>query len=105
MYDRANNSFREHRQVVTNWDDVMPVLEAKNLLLIPFCLAGKCEDRIKQLTTKGDDQTNEQGAASMGMKSLCIPFEQPCQLDEGTKCLSPDCGSLAEKWTLFGRGY
>ncbi|KAF4468758.1 transcriptional regulatory [Fusarium albosuccineum] len=86
MYKRADAAFKEHRRVVTEWEDVMPALDSKDLVLIPFCLDGKCEDRIKQLTTKGDDEPNEQGAASMGMKSLCIPFEQPRPLEDGASC-------------------
>ncbi|KAJ3532352.1 hypothetical protein NM208_g8479 [Fusarium decemcellulare] len=105
MYKRADAAFKEHRRVVTEWEDVMPALDSKDLVLIPFCLDGKCEDRIKQLTTKGDDEPSEQGAASMGMKSLCIPFEQPRPLDDGAKCLNPECGNLAKQWTLFGRSY
>ncbi|KAM5356447.1 hypothetical protein ACJ41O_003093 [Fusarium nematophilum] len=104
MYSRADAAFREHRKVITDWEAVMPSLDGKNLVLIPFCLNGECEDHIKQLTTK-DDEASEQGAASMGMKSLCIPFEQPGELEEGTECLRPGCGRLAQKWTLFGRSY
>ncbi|KAL6354749.1 Prolyl-tRNA synthetase [Fusarium phalaenopsidis] len=93
MYRRADATFKEHRRVVTAWDDVMGVLDNKDLVLIPFCLDGKCEDRIKELTTKVEE---EQGAPSMGMKSLCIPFEQPSTLEEGAKCLNPECERLAK---------
>ncbi|KAJ4193743.1 hypothetical protein NW767_010267 [Fusarium falciforme] len=102
MYSRADATFKEHRRVVTAWDDVMGALDNKDLVLIPFCLDGKCEDQIKELTTKVEE---EQGAPSMGMKSLCIPFEQPSALEEGTKCLNPECEKLAKQWTMFGRSY
>ncbi|KAM0187768.1 hypothetical protein ACHAPA_011104 [Fusarium lateritium] len=104
MYDKANLAYSQNRKVITKWDEVIPALDSKNVLLIPFCLDGKCEDRIKQLTTKEDD-SGDLGTASMGMKSLCIPFEQPGEIEEGQKCLSPECGRLAQKWTLFGRSY
>ncbi|KFX91677.1 hypothetical protein O988_07628 [Pseudogymnoascus sp. VKM F-3808] len=104
MYAKAESSFRSHRITVTKWDDVIPALDAKNVLLIPFCLAEKCEDKIKDLTT-GDDSAQEgpleKKAPSMGMKSLCIPFEQPEGIVKGeTKCLNPECGAFAEKWSL-----
>ncbi|KAM6509141.1 hypothetical protein FSOLCH5_012129 [Fusarium solani] len=102
MYRRADATFKEHRRVVTAWDDVMGALDNKDLVLIPFCLDGKCEDRVKELTTKVEE---EQGAPSMGMKSLCIPFEQPSALEEGTKCSNPECEALAKQWTMFGRSY
>lgn len=66
------------------------------MVLIPSCLDGTCEDRIKQLTTKEDD-LGDQGSASMGIKSLCIPFEQPAEIEEGRKCLNPECDRLAQK--------
>ncbi|KAK2469912.1 hypothetical protein H9L39_18727 [Fusarium oxysporum f. sp. albedinis] len=105
MFDRANATFKEHRRTITCWHEVMPAIDNKDLVLIPFCLSGACEDGIKELTTKKDAGAGEQGIAMMGIKSLCIPFEQPSQLEEGTKCLNPECGRLAKQWTLFGRSY
>jgi len=42
----------------------------------------------------------------MGAKTLCIPLEQPNDppiVSGETKCIS--CGSLAKRYTLFGRSY
>lgn len=114
LYEKADASFREHRLQLTNWDDVVPALDNKNVVLIPFCLDGKCEDRIKDLTvsTSPENEALPEGkrAPSMGMKSLCIPFEQPEQPEGGlvkgeTKCLNPECSSLAQSWVMFGRSY
>lgn len=108
MYTKAETSFREHRLKITSWDDVMPALDNKNVVLIPFCLGGKCEDRIKELTTREEqtDVPEGQRAPAMGMKSLCIPFEQPEGLVAGeTNCLNPECQSKAQKWVMFGRSY
>lgn len=108
LYDRADKSFREHRLQITNWDEVVPALDAKNVVLIPHCLDGKCEDRIKEITT-GKPELSADGqpkAPTMGMKSLCIPFEQPEGVVAGeTECLSPECSRKAEKWCMFGRSY
>ncbi len=109
MYKKAEAAFRSHRIVITKWEEVVPALDAKNVVLIPHCLEEKCEDKIKDLTTGKQDEADgpaESKAPSMGMKSLCIPFEQPAGLVTGeTKCLNPECGKLAEKWCMFGRSY
>ncbi|TQW00813.1 prolyl-tRNA synthetase [Cordyceps javanica] len=109
MYNKAETSFREHRLKITNWDEVLPALDNKNVVLIPFCGGRKCEDRIKELTTRVDEQPDVpegQKAPTMGMKSLCIPFEQPEGLVAGeTECLNPECKDKADKWTMFGRSY
>lgn len=110
MYTKAKAAFDEHRIQITKWEDVVPALDAKNVVLIPHCLQEKCEDKIKDLTQgRTDDEAKgpeEQKAPSMGMKSLCIPFEQPEGVVKGeTKCLNPECGALAEKWCMFGRSY
>lgn len=109
MYDKADAAFRSHRLVISAWDKVVPALDSKNVVLIPHCLDGKCEDHIKDIT-KGSGvelMADGQKAPSMGMKSLCIPFEQPeGGLVKGeTKCLSPDCDKLAETFVMFGRSY
>ncbi len=110
MYNKAEATFREHRVQITEWDKVVPALDAKNVVLIPHCLAPSCEDKIKELTTGRADESPDvpesQKAPTMGMKSLCIPFEQPEGLVKGeTKCLNPECARLAEQWCMFGRSY
>ncbi|CAG9936901.1 unnamed protein product [Clonostachys rosea f. rosea IK726] len=109
MYTKAEAAFREHRIQITKWEEVLPALDNKNVVLIPFCLDGKCEDRIKALTTREDNQPDvpeNQKAPAMGMKSLCIPFEQPEGVVAGeTECLNPECERKAQKWVMFGRSY
>ncbi|PNY28336.1 proline-tRNA ligase [Tolypocladium capitatum] len=111
MYSKAETSFREHRLKITKWGDVLPALDDKNVVLIPFCLDGKCEDRMKELTTRVDDQPDvpeNHKLPSMGMKSLCIPFDQPAgdELVPGeTACLNPECKGKAQSWVMFGRSY
>lgn len=110
MYNKAEAAYSAHRLQVTAWDDVTPALDAKNVVIIPHCLVPDCEDKIKELTTgRADDAADGpegQKAPSMGMKSLCIPFDQPEGLAKGeTKCLNPECSRLAEQWCMFGRSY
>jgi len=76
MYDKADKSFREHRLVITEWEKVVPSLDNKNVVIIPFCLDGKCEDQIKDDTKSDQLQEDAMGQKlpSMGMcssNSLC----------------------------------
>ena len=109
LYRAADQKFKSHVKQITNWDDFVPALNAKNVCLIPFCLQEKCEDEIKELSARkevGDETPEDAKAPSMGAKSLCIPFEQPKGIVKGeTKCTNPNCVKMAEKWCLFGREF
>ena len=109
LYNKADRAFKSHTKQITKWDDFVPALNAKNVVLIPHCLTVKCEKAIKELTERkdeGDDTPQDERAPSMGAKSLCIPFEQPAEgLPDGAKCINPSCGIKADKWCLFGRSY
>ena len=109
LYNKAEHAFKTHTKKITNWDDFVPALNDKNVVLIPHCLTEPCEDEIKDMSArKAEDESGPQDekAPSMGAKSLCIPFEQPSGgITEGTKCTNPNCKNKAEKWCLFGRSY
>jgi prolyl-tRNA synthetase len=130
LYDKANEAYKAHRLQLTEWDKVVPALNDKYVVIIPFCEEPKCEERIKELTKSVESQ--ELGAdgkltPSMGMKSLCIPFDQVsyarnhdmgCSFSDNlvlqpspkiepgkTKCLNPECDNFAKSWVMFGRSY
>ncbi|KAI7972077.1 hypothetical protein EIK77_003170 [Talaromyces pinophilus] len=110
LFKRADDQFREHRKIITKWEDFTPLLNQKNVLLIPHCLTEQCEDQIKELSARKAEEDSgvaqDARAPSMGAKSLCIPFEQPEGIEQGvTKCLNPQCTRLAEKWCMFGRKF
>ncbi|KAI0486882.1 prolyl-tRNA synthetase [Xylaria cf. heliscus] len=107
LYDKAEAAFSSHRLVLTDWSKVVPALDSKNVVLIPFCEAPACEERIKEITKSEEPKEGapHEKQPTMGMKSLCIPFQQPEGLTPETKCLSPECSSLAKSWTMFGRSY
>lgn len=109
MFAKASADFANARKQVTDWKDFVPTLNAKNVCLVPHCLGEKCEDEIKDLSSRkdeGDSAAEDARAPAMGAKSLCIPFEQPEGIKEGeTKCTNPNCKELAKKWVLFGRSY
>ena len=106
MFARAKATYDARLRVVTEWKDVVPALDAKCVVVIPWCEQEACEDAVKERSARGSEQTDER-APSAGAKSLCIPFDQdrwgkkivPGQ----TKC--PQCGADAKRWTMFGRSY
>jgi prolyl-tRNA synthetase len=110
LYDRANAKYKSHIKQVTNWDDFVPTLNDKNVILMPFCLTEPCEDQIKEMSTRTEEEQSgvplDERAPSMGAKSLCIPFDQPDGIEKGvTKCGNPKCSKTAEAWCMFGRSY
>ncbi|KAF2645403.1 prolyl-tRNA synthetase 2 [Massarina eburnea CBS 473.64] len=109
MFNKAKKAYDEHRVQLTNWDDFVPTLNGKNVVLVPHCEGEKCEDEVKAKSAKtalGDGVAEDKQAPAMGAKSLCIPFEQPeGGIKEGTKCINPDCTTPAKSWILFGRSY
>ena len=47
MFKRAQDTFFERLRTVTKWEDVVPTLDDKCVVVIPWCEGGKCEDDIK----------------------------------------------------------
>ena len=106
MFKRASDEYAAHRKIVRKWDDFVPTLNAKNVILVPHCTTGDCEDEIKKDSAGNvEGQEVDARAPSMGAKSLCIPAEQPEKVAEGTKCINPKCEKAAVEWVMFGRSY
>ncbi|WFD33527.1 proline--tRNA ligase [Malassezia cuniculi] len=104
MFERADTEFREHRKVVTEWDDFTRTLNSKCHVIIPWCEEEACEDQIKERSARTVETEHDERAPSMGAKSLCIPFDQDAYPSiEGRSC--PQCGKAAKRWTMFGRSY
>lgn len=107
LYKKADQSFKSHVKTTTDWNEFVPALNNKDVIMIPHCLQEKCEDEVKELSARkdeADDTPEDARAPSMGAKSLCIPFEQPEGLVKGeTRCTNPNCKNMAEAWCLFGR--
>ena len=105
MLEKARGDFDKHRVKVDEWKDFVPTLNAKNVILSPWCGDADCEDDIKDSSAKnnnGEDEEEDERAPSMGAKSLCIPFEQP-ELKPGQKCVK--CDRAAVTYCMFGRSY
>ncbi|KAM9931133.1 hypothetical protein OXX59_000017 [Metschnikowia pulcherrima] len=105
LLEAAREKFDQHRVVVEDWKDFVPTLNAKNVILAPWCGIPACEDEIKDASAKkddGEDEEQDERAPSMGAKSLCIPYDQP-ELKPGQKCVR--CDAAAVNYTMFGRSY
>jgi prolyl-tRNA synthetase len=48
MYERAAKTMDERLKLVLKWEDVVPTLDAKNILVLPWCENESCEDDIKE---------------------------------------------------------
>ena len=47
MYNKAKATFEERLIQVTKWEDVVPTLDNKCVVVLPWCEVGTCEDDIK----------------------------------------------------------
>ncbi|THH00052.1 hypothetical protein EW026_g2425 [Hermanssonia centrifuga] len=105
MFKRAQDTYNSRLKEITNWDDVVPALDNKCVVVLPWCEEEACEDDIKERSGRSSEPQDER-APSAGAKSLCIPFDQSrwTPIEPGkTKCTA--CGKDAKRWTLFGRSY
>ncbi|ORZ38611.1 hypothetical protein BCR44DRAFT_55133 [Catenaria anguillulae PL171] len=108
MFARAKAERDEHLKVIEQWDDgFVGLLDAKNMVMAPWCTEPKCEDWIKDNSARSNtgDEAVDEKAPSMGAKSLCIPFAQPKEIKEGTKCFANGCSNKAVSYAMFGRSY
>lgn len=48
MYTRAKETFDQRLITVTKWDDVVPTLDNKSIVVMPWCEVEACEDDIKE---------------------------------------------------------
>ncbi|OBZ77731.1 putative proline--tRNA ligase C19C7.06 [Grifola frondosa] len=105
MFKRAQETYFSRIKEITRWEDVVPTLDDKCVVAIPWCEEEACEDDIKERSGRASEPQDER-APSAGAKSLCIPYDQSrwTPIEPGkTKCVG--CGKDAKRWTLFGRSY
>lgn len=105
MLENARAAFDKHRVFVHEWKDFVPTLNAKNVIVAPWCGVAECEDDIKDASARkdsGEEEVVDEKAPSMGAKSLCIPYEQP-KLPAGQMCVK--CDKIATTYCMFGRSY
>ncbi|KAF8500222.1 hypothetical protein F5888DRAFT_1610243 [Russula emetica] len=105
MFTRAKEVYWSRIKQVTEWEKVVPTLDDKCAVVLPWCEVESCEDDIKERSGRVAEPQDER-APSAGAKSLAIPFDQSRWdpiIPGKTKC--PACGGDAKRWTLFGRSY
>ncbi|XP_017469914.1 PREDICTED: bifunctional glutamate/proline--tRNA ligase [Rhagoletis zephyria] len=103
MLAKAKKDMVDHTKITKIWIDFCKFLDAKHILLSPFCGEIGCEEKIKADSAR--DEESEPGAPAMGAKSLCIPFDQPATITPADKCIHPSCTNKPKFYTLFGRSY
>ncbi|KAJ2509655.1 hypothetical protein GGI11_005785, partial [Coemansia sp. RSA 2049] len=107
MLARARATMDSRIKTVLKWDDFVPALSSKCLVLIPWCERSVCEDQIKERSTRdvSGDEPEDEKAPSMGAKSLCLPFKQPTEnpiVPGVTKCVQ--CGQDAKRYASTAAG-
>jgi prolyl-tRNA synthetase len=95
MFSRAKKIYDQRVVKVVKWNEVVPRLEAKNMLLVPWCNETGCGEAIRKRT----NGSNHNG----GAQCLCIPLEQPSEGVSGMGCIQ--CSFDAKVWALFARCY
>ncbi|TPX42886.1 proline---tRNA ligase [Synchytrium endobioticum] len=111
MFNRAKQERDAHLIRMETFENFVKALDAKNIVLAPWCERMECEDDVKKESARiaqmnAAHQEQDEKAPSMGAKTLCIPFDQPKEnpIVEGkTKCFY--CDSKAKRYALWGRSY
>lgn len=52
MFKRAQDVYHSRLREVHRWEDVVPTLDDKCVVVIPWCEAEACEDDIKERSAK-----------------------------------------------------
>ncbi|KAI1174171.1 hypothetical protein F4777DRAFT_589367 [Nemania sp. FL0916] len=105
MLTKARKMYQEHIKYTSDWNEVVPLLNAKNVIRMPHCGDGDCAELVKKETAEMCKTENmDPRAPSMGAKALCVPFDQP-GLPENSLCTRANCGKAAVNYTQFGRSY
>lgn len=107
LFAKAKAGRDEKLVRVTNWEDFVPALNRKCLVLTPWCNDSEWEDKVKAMSREqalhGTGEVEEDTCStSVAAKTLCMPFDQP-DLPEGTMCFVS--GLPAKVWVLWGRSY
>jgi bifunctional glutamyl/prolyl-tRNA synthetase len=104
MLAKAEKDLKDHTKVTKDFVEFKKLLDAKNIILSPFCGDPECEEKIKADSVHEVTEADP-GAPAMGAKSLCIPFEQPASVVASDKCVHPACDKKPKFYCLFGRSY
>ena len=69
MLERARKSYHEHIKFSHNWDEILTLLNEKNVIRVPHCGKGDCAEKVKKMTAEMAKTENmDPRAPSMGAK-------------------------------------
>lgn len=116
MFNKAKATAESHRAKCTTFEEMLKVLDKRDVCLAPWCGESQCEEDIKKRTGEAakelearEQELEEEGVhqesgerLTGAAKSLNVPFDQP-ELPAGTSCVG--CTTAAAKWVLWGRSY
>lgn len=106
---------RDERIVrVEKFEELVPGLDGRAMVLAPWCMETECEEDVKDRSGAESAKRIENGevdvrALSGSAKTLCMPFEEELQrlniepLADGVTCFA--CEREAKAHTLWGRSY
>jgi len=109
MLARAQKKLDDAIVKVTKWDEVIPALQKRKMILAPWCEELATEKEIKNLTKETeaasavDEEEGGAPALTGAMKPLCIPLDQP-EMPAGQMCFYKS-DQPAKRWCLWGRSY
>ena len=52
MFNRAKEAYDSRVVPVTKWEDVVPTLDNKGVVVMPWCEVEACEDDIKERSAR-----------------------------------------------------
>lgn len=113
MLQRATAQRDSQLSRVYKFDDFIPALDKKHIVLAPWCNTIHCEETVKDRTGPTKEEAAALAAATGdaeeakkkltgAAKTLCIPHKQD-PLPAGTYCFA--CAKMATTWCLWGRSY
>lgn len=115
MFEKAREERDKKIVQVTKWEDFVPTLDQRTMVLAPWCETNECEEDVKarsaqeSLARQQDEGEVDVRALSGKAKTLCIPFEKELRrygvgaLARGQCCFA--CTRPAKSYTLWGRSY
>lgn len=86
LYKKAEKKLKESITEANDWKSFLEKIKNKKMVLAPFCSSEECENQIKD---KSD-----------GVKSICLPLEQPKKIG---KCVH--CGKEGKVICYFAKSY
>lgn len=52
LFTRAKETYQARLKAITEWEDLVPALDNKNIAVIPWCEREQCEDDIKERSAR-----------------------------------------------------